>query len=214
MKAWIMEHKFLFFAALFILAGALYYTYFDQPGRMENQKITNIEPATSAKDEDKQEDEQPKQAEKKETIIVDVKGEINLPGVYSSNQDERVIDVIQRAGGLTDKADKSQVNFAAHVQDEMVIYVPAIGEPGPAMASTGTSTVVASNSNSAAGKININKADESQLQDLPGIGPAKAAAIIQYRQDNGPFKQAEDLKKISGIGEKTFEKLKDAVSVQ
>jgi competence protein ComEA len=63
-------------------------------------------------------------------------------------------------------------------------------------------------------KININKADENELQNLTGIGPSKAAAIVQYRQDNGPFSTNEDLKKVSGIGDKTFEKLKETISVQ
>jgi competence protein ComEA len=154
-----------------------------------------------------------KQPEKSVTVVVDVKGEIKQPGVYQSNQNERVIDVIQKAGGLTDNADQNQVNFAAHVQDELVIYVPAKGE-APSSAELSSSSQVKNGSGGNTSKININKADENEFQNLTGIGPSKAAAIVQYRKDNGPFSTIEDLKKISGIGEKTFEKLKESITVQ
>ena len=145
--------------------------------------------------------------------MVDVKGQIKHPGVYQSSQNERVVDVISRAGGLTTNADESQVNFAQHVQDEMVIYIPAKGEadtvtPG----ATGVGATAASGSSSTA-KVDLNKADGTELQTLPGIGPAKAAAIIDYREKSGPFKAIEDLKNISGIGDKTFEKLQDLITV-
>ena len=150
-----------------------------------------------------------------EKIIVDVKGQIKHPGVYQSSEGERVIDVITRAGGLTENGDASQVNFAEHVVDEMVIYIPAKGEEGQTTAGTGgknltTSSGLASNNQ---GKIDLNKADVTELQNLPGIGPAKATAIIEYRDTNGKFNAIEDLKNISGIGDKTFEKLKDLILV-
>lgn len=216
LKAWLSEHKIYLLAAIMIMAGTSYYYIIYQPGQKANQKLITTENTSPSKVEEKSQDEKSNQtAAKQEDIIVDVKGQINLPGVYPANQAERVMDVIQRAGGLTDKADKSQVNFAAHVQDEMVIYIPAIGEADTAPTNAGSSSPVLSNTvASASGKININKAGESELENLPGIGPAKAKAIIQYREENGPFKAAEDLKKISGIGDKTYEKLEDAVSLQ
>lgn len=215
LKAWIIEHKLFVLAALMIMAGTTYY-YLDRPEQVANQKLITTENTSPAKAEEIDQDENLKKTEaQQEDIIVDVKGQINQPGVYPANQAERVMDVIQRAGGLTDKADKSQVNFAAHVQDEMVIYIPAIGEVGTAPTNPGSSSTPLSKTvGSDTGKININKAVESDLQNLPGIGPAKAKAIMQYREENGPFKAAEDLKKISGIGDKTYEKLKDAVSLQ
>ena len=143
-----------------------------------------------------------------ETIIVDVKGQVKKPGVYQSSQGERVIDVINRAGGLTEHADESQVNFAEHVQDAMVIYIPAKGDEGLAVPSASVTQKGSSD------KININKADETQLQEIPGIGPAKAAAIIEFREVNGSFNTIDDIKNISGIGDKTFEKLKDLISVK
>jgi competence protein ComEA len=216
LKAWIIKYKFYVLAAIIIMAGGFYYYFPEPPGQEINQKLIKTDNTLPSESDEKIQEENTKQTvAKKEDIIVDVKGEINLPGVYPSNQGERVIDVIQRAGGLTERADKSQVNFAAHVQDEMVIYIPAIGETNTATGTPSTSPVVLSSpTGKASGKININKASESELENLPGIGPSKAAAIIQYRQEKGAFQTVEDLKNITGIGDKTFEKLKDAVSVK
>lgn len=220
MKAWITRYKFYLVACAFLVSGLVYYFYLYQPETTKEQGITGIEASSPSMvqnetNQDKSQNEPAKQEKKDVDIIVDVKGAIKQPGVYHSNQNERVIDVIGRAGGLTDNADQTQVNFAAHVQDEMVIYIPAKGEV--AAGSPGNSSVSIGTTNGAGaqdGKININKADENELQNLPGIGPSKAASIIQYRQENGLFQNIEDLKKISGIGDKTFEKLKDSISVQ
>lgn len=220
MKAWITQHKFYLVACALLVLGIAYYFYIYQPKTTKDQGITGIETNASSMvqnkaEQDKGQNAPADQVKKNDELIVDVKGEIKRPGVYHSNQNERVIDVIERAGGLTDNADQTQVNFAAHVQDEMVIYIPAKGEV--AAGSPGNSSVSIGTTNGAGaqdGKININKADENELQNLPGIGPSKAASIIQYRQENGLFQNIEDLKKISGIGDKTFEKLKDSISVQ
>ncbi|MCQ6278172.1 helix-hairpin-helix domain-containing protein [Bacillus sp. EB600] len=223
MKEWLAEHKIFLGAGVLLVLGSLYYFYLYQPQASTEQQLTGIGKNVASSDKKdnpasvdavKDQKDQTKQPEKDETVIVDVKGEIKQPGIYHSNQMERVFDIIQRAGGLTDKADQSQVNFSAHVQDEMVIYIPAKGEANSS--SPVIDSVPSGTTNSAGkstGKININKADENELQNIPGIGPAKAAAIIQYRQENGPFKAVEDLKKISGIGDKTFEKLKESISI-
>ncbi|VEF47722.1 membrane bound high-affinity DNA-binding receptor [Bacillus freudenreichii] len=149
--------------------------------------------------------------EKAGPVLVDVKGAVPVPGLYKMEEGDRVLDAIEQAGGLLDAADEKQVNFAQKVYDEMVIYIPKKGEPMediPQMAIT--PSVGQGNGN---GMVNINKADLSELQTLSGIGPAKAQAIIDYREQDGPFKQAEDLKNVSGIGEKTFEKLQESISV-
>lgn len=148
-----------------------------------------------------------------EKIMVDVKGQIKQPGVYQANTGERVIDIISRAGGLTDKADQGMVNFAERVEDEMIIYIPAKGEEGLSSPASTGGNPAASIGSQKESKININKADETELQNLPGVGPAKAAAIVEYRNTSGPFKTVDDLKNISGIGDKTFEKLKDLIGI-
>jgi competence protein ComEA len=149
------------------------------------------------------------------TVIVDVKGAVKQPGVYEAKDQDRVIDMINKAGGLAETADETQINFALRVEDEMVIYIPAKGEKTEELAEIEIANIPGNpNKEDHDGKVNINIADESKLQTLTGIGPSKAAAIIEYRDTNGPFQTIEDLKSISGIGEKTFEKLKDQIKVK
>ncbi|MFJ7950006.1 helix-hairpin-helix domain-containing protein [Lysinibacillus sp. NPDC096418] len=151
-------------------------------------------------------------------VLVDVKGAILHPGVYSLSEEQRIIDAVQLAGGYTTEADTQLINHAQKVQDEMVIYIPKKGEQlnevttdfvtmpttGPSMGSSGAKD----------GKVNLNKADESVLTTLSGIGPSKAQSIISYREENGGFQTIEDLKKVTGIGDKTYEKLKDSITVK
>lgn len=212
LKDWFIQHKFSCVLAVALVLGGICYFYFHDPSPPVNPSLNEAELSNSANKEVTS--EKPASAEKsQEPIMVDVKGEIKHPGVYQSSMEERVIDVIHRAGGLTNKADESKVNFAQHVQDEMVIYIPAKGEAEAASADISRGGTSASSGNSENAKIDLNQADSSALQTLPGVGPAKAAAIIDYREKSGPFKTIEDLKNISGIGDKTFEKLKDLIIV-
>ncbi|MGG3563793.1 helix-hairpin-helix domain-containing protein [Neobacillus rhizosphaerae] len=213
MKDWLLEHKFYMVVAIVIGLSGFYYFSFIDNEPVATETFT-MESKLKEKGQENIKNNQPEQKEKTEKIMVDVKGQIKQPGVYQVSTGDRVIDVISRAGGLTEQADQAQVNFAAHVVDEMVVYVPAKGEETAAIAGSmdGNSTGIASTGEGQA-KININKADENELQNLPGIGPSKAAAILEYRNTNGPFKVVEDLKNISGIGDKTFEKLKDLIAV-
>lgn len=220
MKEWLIEHK-LYLGLTVLVAFGSYYYFYGQPSQTTSQQFSQLEKNSTRNLESKQQtSNQEKQPEKVETIVVDVKGAIKQPGVYQSSPTERVNDVINRAGGLTEQGDASQVNFAAHVQDEMVIYVPVKGEVSPTLPPSGTvlgsspQSVVASSGETGKAKVNLNKAEESELETLPGVGPAKAAAILDYRKQNGSFQSIDDLKKISGIGDKTFEKLKDLITVQ
>ncbi|MEH7494278.1 helix-hairpin-helix domain-containing protein [Neobacillus niacini] len=210
MKDWMYEHKIYLIIAVIIAFAALYY-FLEERKSSSEINVEEIVPTAIIEEE---EVIQPTQNQTKvaESFIVDVKGQVKMPGVYSSSPEERVIDVVQRAGGLTENADESKVNFAEHVQDAMVIYIPAKGEEGNIP--QGLTSNPSDTGGTKQGKINLNKADENELQNLPGIGPSKAAAIMEYRETNGPFKSVEDLKNISGIGDKTFDKLKDLISVQ
>ena len=210
MKDWMYEHKIYLIIAVIIAFAAVYYFLEERKSSSE----INVEEIVPTAINEEEEVIQPTQNQTKvaESFIVDVKGQVKMPGVYSSSPEERVIDVVQRAGGLTENADESKVNFAEHVQDAMVIYIPAKGEEGNIP--QGLTSNPSDTGGTKQGKINLNKADENELQNLPGIGPSKAAAIMEYRETNGPFKSVEDLKNISGIGDKTFDKLKDLISVQ
>ncbi|PLR72699.1 MULTISPECIES: helix-hairpin-helix domain-containing protein [Bacillus] len=161
-----------------------------------------------------EEEEKEKEKEKEAAppvIKVDVKGSVRNPGLYEAADGERVADLIQKAGGLTENADEARINFAQRVGDEMVIYVPEEGEE----LSGGTEPAQAISAASGEdGMVNINSAGSEELQDIPGIGPSKAAAIIEYRETEGPFQSLEDLMQISGIGEKTFEKLKSYIKLK
>ncbi|WOV85491.1 helix-hairpin-helix domain-containing protein [Sporosarcina jeotgali] len=144
-------------------------------------------------------------------IIVDVKGAVLRPNVYSLQEGQRLIDAITAAGGYTADADSRLLNHAQRLTDEAVIYVPLIGEEMPVFES-----VISENGNPnepVSVLININTADETQLMTLTGIGPAKAAAIVKYRTEQGAFQSVEDLMKISGIGQKTFEVLSESITV-
>ncbi|MFJ8067800.1 helix-hairpin-helix domain-containing protein [Peribacillus sp. NPDC096447] len=149
-------------------------------------------------------------------IKVDVKGAVNSPGIFTAQAGDRVIDLISAAGSFTDKADKNKVNFAQIVEDQMVIYVPEIGEE----VTGNLENIQVGSSGDAATKgasgelVNLNTATQEDLETLTGIGPSKANAILEYRETIGKFKDVDELKKVTGIGVKTFERLRDSISVK
>ena len=145
-------------------------------------------------------------------IIVDVQGAVLHPGVYSLKEGDRLIDAIHAAGGYLSDANSRMLNHAMKLTDEFYIYVPVEGEE---MSPQGITTSVSgiSEEQTAGGKVNINLADLQELMTIPGIGPSKAAAIIQYRDENGSFTSTDALMDVSGIGQKTFEKLASFVTV-
>ena len=157
-----------------------------------------------------------------ETWYVDIKGAVKVPQVVPVTPGMRVHDVVEMAGGVTGEADQSQVNLAQLVTDQMVIYVPKVGEE----VSPSTETLVADSqvTESAVSEssgdgtsdgdlVNINTADTTMLQTLSGIGEKRAADIINYRETNGLFETVDDLDQVSGIGEKTMEKLRPLITV-
>ncbi|RLQ98156.1 helix-hairpin-helix domain-containing protein [Falsibacillus albus] len=141
--------------------------------------------------------------ESEKLIAADIKGAVQKPGVYFLKQGLRVKDLVVKAGGFTPEADRTQINMAQIIQDEMMIYIPEKGE-----VKSGANDPTVQNR-----KVSINRSSVEELENLPGIGPGKAQRIIDYRAENGGFKKLEDLKNISGIGEKTFEKLKEFISL-
>lgn len=139
-------------------------------------------------------------------VLVDVKGAVTRPGVYQLDGKSRVVDAINIAGGLTDEAFTKDVNFAKHLVDEMMIYIPVEGE-------IITDITLDVDNDMETNRININTANLGELETLTGIGPQKAQEIIRYRETEGNFKTIEELTNVSGIGDKTFEKLKDNIMV-
>lgn len=150
-----------------------------------------------------------------ESILIEIKGQVAKPGVFVLPAGSRLNFAIDLAGGFLPEADSLSLNLAMKLADEMSVYVPKIGETAaapPVIASPAASSAAETDS-TGSGTVNINAADAAGLMTLSGIGPSKAAAIIAYREENGPFASIEELKEVSGIGDKTFEQLKDSISV-
>ncbi|RJX28795.1 MAG: ComEA family DNA-binding protein [Dethiobacter sp.] len=145
-----------------------------------------------------------------EVIIVHVTGAVKTPGVYTLEKGSRVFQVVDKAGGALDDADLERINLAQHLYDGQPVFVPRKGDESPPPHAGTTSYESFS---AGIHKININTAGKSQLETLPGIGSVKAQNIINYREKNGPFQSIEDLVKVSGIGDKTLEGLRDLITV-
>lgn len=144
------------------------------------------------------------------TIIVHISGQVNRPGVVELENGKRVIDAVELAGGLKNDADIDRINLAKKLVDEEKIYVPKIGEEVSIELSESIATT---SDQSQSGKVNINTCSKSELVGLPGIGDVIADRIIEYRSTN-KFSTIEDIKNVSGIGEKKFESIKDLITVK
>ena len=141
------------------------------------------------------------------TLRVYVSGAVHNPDVYTLLQDSIVKDAMEAAGGPTEDADLERINLALSVSDGQQVHVPRKGEESP--------PVQPPSSQPAPGaKVNINTAGTDLLESLPGIGPALAQRIVDHRQSQGPFERIEDVMDVSGIGEATFEAIRDLISTQ
>lgn len=159
-------------------------------------------------------------------IVVDVAGEVKKPGVIELDEGSRIKDAIELAGGVTNKADTSDMNLAYKLEDGMKIKVPSkktketnTEKSADTYVSTDAGTGVktqessTSDANNKTKVININTASQKELETLPGVGSATASKIIKYREEKGKFKKKEDIKNVSGIGDSKYEKLKDYIKV-
>ena len=149
-------------------------------------------------------------------IYVHIAGEVSNPGMYELKHDARVSDAIDAAGGLTESADQLSINLARQVTDGEQIVVQAYieAEPGNSKSTDASdSGLPSSNTEVLSSKVNINTASASELITLDGIGESTAAKIIAYRQANGSFASIEEIKKVSGIGDRKYEAIKDRITV-
>lgn len=145
-------------------------------------------------------------AETPTEVVVHVTGAVNAPGVFTLPGDARVDDAV-RAAGATADADLSQLNLAQKLTDGQKIVVPKAGETPPATSADGGT------SDGDGALINLNTASQAELETLPSIGEVRAQAIIDYRETNGGFKSIEELKEVSGIGEKIFADVSPHITV-
>ena len=156
--------------------------------------------------------------EDKEEIAVHITGEVKKQGIIYLEKGSRVADAIKKAGGETKDADLSQINLAYILQDGQKIYVPNKNEKisqyiTEKSGNNDTEENTTSNSNKEDKKVNINTANQSELDQLPGIGPSIAQKIIEYREENGNFKNIQELQNVKGIGNAKYEEIKDNVTV-
>ena len=148
-----------------------------------------------------------KQEEVENYIYVDIKGSVVQPGVYKLKEGSRLFQVIETAGGFLDEANTKSVNLSVLLADQMLIYIPSINDIENEDASDSVTIEIDD------GLININTANQSELETLPGIGPATAISIIEYRTLNGNFREIEEIMNVSGIGESTFETIRYLIKV-
>ncbi len=145
------------------------------------------------------------------TIMVHIEGQVVKPGVYTLLEGTRLVDLVKTAGGLTDEA-AVKINLAQKLSDEAFIYIPAEGETA-SDDPFNNGFIQTSGSASQNGLVNINTADQRQLESLPGIGPVLAERIIDYRSQHGPFKSVQELKNVSGIGDVKFRDLESTITI-
>ncbi|WP_314720513.1 helix-hairpin-helix domain-containing protein [Parvimonas micra] len=173
-----------------------------------NQKkvVENI----NSENKQQSEDGSPENNKQNSEIYVHIDGEVKNPGVYKMKIGDRVNDAIQAAGGLTEDAEKGKINLATKLKDEMKIHIYKIGETNKDSSNESSDDNKSDGNNSKL--ININTASKEELCKLTGIGENKAKLIIEYREKN-KFTKIEDITKVSGIGKKTFEKIKNDITV-
>lgn len=186
----------LVFASLFLFTGCGNTSYFQSTKLIEE---TNDSVDTQ--------DNQEKLSEVVPTkIFVQVAGAVNKPGVYELKEGSRVYAALEAAGGLTDSADDTDINQASVLEDGQKIYVYTIDERLEEQALQEEAAIDD-------GLVDINKASESELTTLPGIGQNKARQIIEYRQANGAFASVDDIKNVSGIGDGIFKQINSLIKV-
>ncbi|WP_440620532.1 competence protein ComEA [Bacillus subtilis] len=203
---WLKQHK----KAIILAASAAVFTaimIFLATGKNKEP----VKQAVPTKTENTVVKQEANNDESNETIVIDIKGAVQHPGVYEMRTGDRVSQAIEKAGGTSEQGDEAQVNLAEILQDGTVVYIPKKGEETAVQQGGGASV------QSDGGKgalVNINTATLEELQGISGVGPSKAEAIIAYREENGRFQTVEDITKVSGIGEKSFEKIKSSISVK
>lgn len=216
---------------LIILGGSGFFLFLNLKKDKSPKKEENL--LTLEKKESKKEKKKEEKVEEEIQIMVDVKGEVVNPGIYTLDKDKRVIDAIQMAGGLTNQADTSVLNLSKKLTDEMVIIVYSQYEVENFEKTKEKEEIVnkecvkgvnalendacIENSENPietpSGKVSINQATKEELMQLEGVGEAKASAIIEYRNTNGPFNTIEDIKNVSGIGDSLFDKIKENITL-
>ena len=176
---------------------------------IENKSDNELQNSISIVDNDRSEQKDNREAKQK--IMVHVAGEVNNPGIVEVEEGSRLKDAVESAGGFTDEANQNKVNLAYEVKDEQKIVIPNIKQNDEDISVVDNNEDFIENSMTKGTLVNINTATQTELETLPGVGPSTASKIISYRKENGKFNSIEDLKKVSGIGDSKFEKVKEFI---
>lgn len=220
-KLFFYEHQKYFmysFLLLFVcMSFSIIYVSF-------NSDVKTVEPEVIALSDNEEKEEIIEAAV--ETIFIDIKGEVDNPGVYEMQLGDRVIDAVQIAGGFTDEATTDNVNLSKKLKDETVIIIPSYLKDYENVTIKNDYEIDSNNNivksdesendeknESSFNLVNINTASVVELMSLDGIGESKAKAIIEYRDTNGDFENILDIMNVSGIGESIYEKIKDYITV-
>ena len=215
------QKKIIAIILIILVVIAYYYFYL----RDTTEEISNQDLEVN----NTQENNQPN-----ETIVVHVSGAVNIEGIVELDSGSRIANAIEKAGGIKENADMTDINLAYLLEDGMKIHIPTKeeteanknNENTPAesyvtAASGGVNSKEATNSTQSSStsdmsskKVNINTATQEELDTLPGIGPSIASKIIDYREQNGKFNSIEEIKEVSGIGEAKYEKIKDSITIK
>ncbi len=200
MNDWLTRYRpYLLMLCLFVLvlAGTIYFLRRPEPSALVITTPT------------------PKPTPTMATLVVDVRGAVSKPGVYTLPAGSRVQDALALAGDVLANADTRMLNLARKLNDGEQIYVPVQGEATPIPPTSSRSTTLRTPTPAMpAGKININTATLAELDLLPGVGATLAQRIIDYRTQNGDFKKLDDLKKVRGIGDALFNQIKDLITIE
>lgn len=230
---WTYRHRkqLLIAGGIFMLSVICFFFIFSYQSTTKPKK--KQEPVVLAGNEEKEDISKEEQENNTDIYYqVDIKGEVNTPGIYSVKQGSRVIDVIRLAGDLTENADTSVINLSKKVADEMVIIIysyeevknftetKAQEEQKQEKCVQATEEAVVNDACiesgqeevSITGPISLSQATKEELMTLEGIGEAKAAAIIAYRDEHGPFTNIEEIKNVNGIGDELFAKIKESIT--
>lgn len=203
---------------LLVLAVLIFLLFFRKNNAQPESKIMGNSEARQSVSQTDSKRQVAQNSSSSSTVTVDITGAIKHQGVYTLKNGARIDELIRAAGGLKPNAQLKTINRAVMLKDQDKVHIPYRGEKIDPSSQTVNSQTASASQNSPSGendgpKINLNTATAADLQKLNGIGEKKAQEIISYRQQKGQFKKIEDLMQVSGIGEKTFAKLKDQLSL-
>lgn len=207
--SWVM-----FVSAAFLTTGCIKETGEEETSlvRVEQADIPEEEERAAKEDADDGGEES-----KTGIIYVDVCGQVKNPGVYQLTDESRVYEAIEKAGGMTKKAAAESVNQAERLTDGQQIYIPSEEERYEADREGATlpagKAAVNTKEDGTGGKVNLNTASKEEIMTLSGIGEVKADSIIRYRKEHGGFQSVEDIKRIEGIKDGVFSKIKDQITI-